>query len=97
MTTAIYSLTLATTVLATSLIIYRIVRMGQASGVSRYRKVIELIVESSALYSLSVIFVLPFWVQATDHVRGYPLKFVQALYGPMVVRTFYGCNTSSGL
>jgi hypothetical protein len=97
MTTAIYSLTLATTVLATSLIIFRIVRMGQTSGISRYRKVVELVIESSALYSLSVIFVLPFSVEAVDPVRGYPLKFVQAIYGAMVVRAFYGCSTGSGL
>ena len=97
MTIAIYSLTLATTVLATSLIVIRIVRMGQATDVSQYRKVIELVVESSALYSLSVIFVLPFLVEATDPVKAYPSKFVQVIYGAMVVRSFYGCNTGSGL
>jgi hypothetical protein len=89
MTLAIYSLTLATTVLATSLIIFQIVRMGQAVDISRYRKVIELVVESSALYSLSVIFVLPFWVESVDPVKGYPLRFVQVINGAMVVRTFY--------
>jgi hypothetical protein len=92
-TIATYSLTLATTVLATSLIIFQILRMGQASGISRYQKVIELVVESSALYSLSVIFVLPFLVEAVDPISGYPLRFVQVIYGTMVVSF---CERSSG-
>jgi hypothetical protein len=94
-TIATYSLTLATTVLATSLIIFQILRMGQASGISRYQKVIELVVESSALYSLSVIFVLPFLVEAVDPISGYPLRFVQVIYGTMVVSTFYECSSGS--
>jgi hypothetical protein len=100
MTIAIYSLILATTILATSLIIFRILRMGQATqtaDISRYRKVIELIVESSALYSLSVIFVLPFLVEEVDPIQGYRLRFVEAVYRAMVVRIPYGCNTASGL
>jgi hypothetical protein len=91
MTLAGYSLTLATTVLTTSFIIFRILRMGQATqaaDISRYRKVIELVVESSALYSLSVIFVLPFLVEEVDPVQGYRLRFVEAIYGAMVVRNF---------
>jgi hypothetical protein len=96
-TLAIYSLTLAGTVLATCLIIFQILRMGKTADTSPYRKVIELVVESSALYSLSVIFVLPFWVGAVDTVKAYPLRFVQVINGAMVVRTFYECIAGSDL
>ncbi|PBK96221.1 hypothetical protein ARMGADRAFT_1077725 [Armillaria gallica] len=52
--TLIYlSLTLATTLLCTLLIVYRIVRL--ASGVSSYGKIVEIVVESSAMYSLTLI------------------------------------------
>ncbi len=47
------SLTLATTLLCTLLIVYRIVRL--ASGVSSYRKIVEIVIESSAMYSLTLI------------------------------------------
>ncbi|KAK0472646.1 hypothetical protein IW261DRAFT_1661314 [Armillaria novae-zelandiae] len=47
------SLTLATTLLCTLLIVYRIVRL--ASGVSSYRKIVEMVIESSAMYSLTLI------------------------------------------
>ncbi|KAK0185445.1 hypothetical protein F5146DRAFT_1143899 [Armillaria mellea] len=47
------SLTLATTLLCTLLIVYRIVRL--ASGVSSYGKIVEIVIESSAIYSLTLI------------------------------------------
>ncbi|KAK0472645.1 hypothetical protein IW261DRAFT_1596781 [Armillaria novae-zelandiae] len=47
------SLTLATTLLCTLLILYRIVRL--ASGVSSYGKIVEIVIESSAMYSLTLI------------------------------------------
>ncbi|KAK0498229.1 hypothetical protein EDD18DRAFT_1156843 [Armillaria luteobubalina] len=52
------SFTLATTVLTTLLIIYRIVRVANSPysiGHRSYRRVIEILVESAALYSVSVI------------------------------------------
>ncbi len=52
------SFTLATTVLTTLLIIYRIVKVGNSaygSGLGSYRRVMEILVESAALYSISVI------------------------------------------
>ncbi len=52
--TLIYlSLTLTTTLLCTLLIVYRIVRL--ALGVSSYGKIIEIVIESSAMYSLTLI------------------------------------------
>ncbi|KAK0492341.1 hypothetical protein EDD18DRAFT_511366 [Armillaria luteobubalina] len=50
------SLTLATTLLCTLLIVYRIVRL--ASGVSSYGKIVEIMIESSAMYSLTLIIYL---------------------------------------
>ncbi|PBK96046.1 hypothetical protein ARMGADRAFT_1142744 [Armillaria gallica] len=47
------SLTLTTTLLCTLLIVYRIVRF--ASGVSSYGKIVEIVIESSAMYSLTLI------------------------------------------
>jgi hypothetical protein len=85
MVTAIYSLTLATTILATVLIITRILQVGQVAAISRYGRVMELVIESSALYSLSVIFILPYWVLGGDIVKGYPLKFVQAINSAMIL------------
>ncbi|KAK0432306.1 hypothetical protein EV421DRAFT_2040739 [Armillaria borealis] len=47
------SLTLTTTLLCTLLIVYRIVRL--ASRVSSYGKIVEIVIESSAMYSLTLI------------------------------------------
>ncbi|KAK0185442.1 hypothetical protein F5146DRAFT_1070198 [Armillaria mellea] len=47
------SLTLATTLLCTLLIVYRIVQL--ASGISSYGKIMEIVIESSAMYSLTLI------------------------------------------
>ncbi|KAK0490465.1 hypothetical protein IW261DRAFT_14659 [Armillaria novae-zelandiae] len=52
------SFTLATTVLTTLLILYRIIRVANSPyriGHRSYRRVIEILVESAALYSISVI------------------------------------------
>ncbi|PBK62102.1 hypothetical protein ARMSODRAFT_1025039 [Armillaria solidipes] len=49
-------LMLATTVMSTLLIVYRIVR--HAPGMSASRKIIEMLIESSALYSISLIIYL---------------------------------------
>ncbi|SJL15468.1 uncharacterized protein ARMOST_18966 [Armillaria ostoyae] len=50
------SLTLATTLVCTLLIMYRILR--RASGMNASRKIIEMLIESSAMYSLSLIIYL---------------------------------------
>ncbi|PBK96223.1 hypothetical protein ARMGADRAFT_1061800 [Armillaria gallica] len=47
------SLTFATTLLCTLLIVYRIVRL--ASRVSSYKRIVEIVIESSAMYSLTLI------------------------------------------
>ncbi|PBK62549.1 hypothetical protein ARMSODRAFT_1089119 [Armillaria solidipes] len=50
------SLTLATTLMCTLLIIYRIIR--RASGTNTSHKIVEMLIESSAMYSLSLIIYL---------------------------------------
>lgn len=57
------SMTLATTLLCTVLIVYRIMRV---SGVQSYFGILEVLVESSALYSLSLIANLAFVILNSD-------------------------------
>ncbi len=68
------SLTLATTLLCTLLIIYRIVTVAggkHGAGLRSYRGVVEVIVESAALYSISTIVYMAF--VARDELTGaYP-------------------------
>lgn len=56
------ALSLVTTVLVTLLIVYRIVRLG---GGRRYRAVIGIIAESSALYSVALIIYFAFVLSPT--------------------------------
>lgn len=57
------AMTLATTLLCTALIVYRILRV---SGVHSYRGVLVVLIESSALYSLSLIVNLAFVIRDSD-------------------------------
>ncbi|PBK62539.1 hypothetical protein ARMSODRAFT_1024740 [Armillaria solidipes] len=57
------SLTLATTLLCTALIVYRILRV---SGVRSYFGILEVLLESSAIYSLSLIVYLAFVFRDSD-------------------------------
>lgn len=56
------ALTLTTTLIATTTIIWRIVTMGYHINRNRYRNVIEIILESAALYSIVLIVYMPFIV-----------------------------------
>jgi hypothetical protein len=58
-TTSQTALNLATTVLCTAMIIVRIVTMSQTHG-NRYRRIIEIIVESAVIYSIAIIVHMPF-------------------------------------
>jgi len=58
-----FSLSLASTVISTFLIVYRIITISRETNFASqgsYRKVIEIIIESAALYSLILIIYLPF-------------------------------------
>ncbi|KAF5386133.1 hypothetical protein D9615_002699 [Tricholomella constricta] len=60
--TGLYSTSLATTLYCTVVIIYRVVQVGSRStagpGLRSYRGVIEILVESSALYFVATLFAL---------------------------------------
>ncbi|KAF9467084.1 hypothetical protein BDZ94DRAFT_1305581 [Collybia nuda] len=61
--TALYSTSLVTTAFCTSAIIYRIIKIGTGSRrrfavIRSYRGVIEILVESSALYCIATLFAL---------------------------------------
>jgi len=70
--TALYSTSLATTLYCTIVIIYRIVQVGRqaqvgerrGAGVRAYRGVIEILVESSALYAIATLFALIAYVRS---------------------------------
>ncbi|KAK0472621.1 hypothetical protein IW261DRAFT_1611512 [Armillaria novae-zelandiae] len=57
------SMTLATTLLCTTLIVYRILRV---SGVQSYFGILEVLIQSSALYSLSLIINVAFVIRNSD-------------------------------
>nr|GAT45016.1 predicted protein [Mycena chlorophos] len=80
-----FYLTLATTVICTSLILLRIFWMtrGGIARLSSYRAIIEMIVESAALYTVLLIaFIATGPSNITD---GYP----QTILGPMTVFSIY--------
>jgi len=64
--TAVYfSLSLASTVISTFLTAYRIITIARETDFytqSSYRKIVEIVVESAALYSLILIIYLPLLV-----------------------------------
>ncbi|PBK70157.1 hypothetical protein ARMSODRAFT_956238 [Armillaria solidipes] len=66
--TVYLSLSLGTTLFCTTLIIYRIIRVGRypdnsGTSLSAYRGVIEILVESALLYAISLIFWMAFLLE----------------------------------
>lgn len=75
------SLSLASTVLSTLLIIYRIVSVTrQTLMTNRYKGIIEIIAESAAIYAVTLIIFLPFFARK-DFTQGY----AQAILVPITV------------
>lgn len=69
-----FVLSLCSTVICTSLIVYRIFTISRRSGLSTespYRKVLEIIVESAVVYSIALLVYLPFLIR-DDFSDGYP-------------------------
>lgn len=70
--TALYSTSLATTLYCTAVIVYRVVQVGRVSrvgersgaGIRAYRGVIEILVESSALYCIATLFALVAYIRS---------------------------------
>jgi hypothetical protein len=82
--TIYYSSTLANTVISTILIISRILFMAGKSGISRYRRILEAVVESAALYSIMLIIYVPF-VSNTAPWAGPPTLMLQSVVIPITV------------
>jgi hypothetical protein len=87
--TIYYSATLANTVISTILIIIRVLFLTGPSGAIRrirlYRRVLEAIVESAALYSIVLLVYVPF-VSNTSDSAGPDTLMIQSVLIPMTVR-----------
>ncbi|KAJ7445861.1 hypothetical protein FB451DRAFT_1567985 [Mycena latifolia] len=94
--TPYFILSLVTTCLATILIIFRIITMTEpAARKSRgYGRVIEIVVESAVLYSVSLIIFLPFLVSGS-YDDGYPQAVVIQMTG--IAPTLIAARASFGL
>ncbi|KAK0244795.1 hypothetical protein EDD85DRAFT_946094 [Armillaria nabsnona] len=97
--TLIYlSLTLATTLLCTLLIVYCIVRL--ASGVSSYGKIVEIVVESSAMYSLTLIVYLALVTRNLDSSMYYTdtiTAYIKVIAPTLLIgRVAAGSNSNPG-
>ncbi|KAJ7238713.1 hypothetical protein C8J57DRAFT_1727601 [Mycena rebaudengoi] len=81
--TPYFALSLVTTSLATIFIVFRIITMTDpaARKARGYTRAIEIMVESAALYSISLIVFLPFLVQKASFDSGYPQAFITQLTG----------------
>lgn len=76
--TAVYfSLSLASTIISTVLIAYRIITIARETDFysqSSYRKIVEIVVESAALYALILVIYLPLLVRG-----GFKDQYAQAV------------------
>ncbi|KAK0492339.1 hypothetical protein EDD18DRAFT_1109086 [Armillaria luteobubalina] len=91
------SLTLATTLLCTLLIVYRIVRL--ASGVSSYGKIVEIVIESSAMYSLTLIVYLALVARNLDsaYYADIIMAYIKVIAPTLLVgRVAAGSNSNLG-
>jgi hypothetical protein len=86
--TIFLAFSLVVTVICTALIVFRIVRLGYQSADSPYRNVIEIIVESAFLYSISLILFLPLYVQ-TDLRLNYMSEYLKRIVFAMTVRLIF--------
>jgi hypothetical protein len=80
-----YGATLANTVVSTILIIWRVHAIGGTESVARYWRVLGMVVESAALYSIVLIIYMPF-VTGTDYATHAATYIVQSVVIPMTVR-----------
>lgn len=86
--TPYFSLSLLTTVMCTVLIVGRILHLthGTVAVGGSYGSVIEIVVESAALYSLTLVIYLPMLVR-NEWAGGYP----QAIIAQITVLTSMAC------
>jgi hydrogenase-4 membrane subunit HyfE len=73
-----------TTILATLFIVTRILMVGRLPGTSSYRSVIEIIVESAALYSIALLVYIPFYADK-GMITGARRYYLKSLVIPISV------------
>ncbi|PBK96217.1 hypothetical protein ARMGADRAFT_1142952 [Armillaria gallica] len=90
------SLTLATTLLCTLLIVYRIVRL--ASGVSSYGKIVEIVIESSAMYSLTLIVDLALVARNLEsaYYADMIMAYIKVMAPTLLIGRVAGSNSNPG-
>ena len=71
-------MSLATTLLCTSLIVFRIWHIGRTEALRTYHRAVEIIVESAALYCVSLVIFLVFFVR-DDLNTGYPQAILYSI------------------
>ncbi|KAE9385957.1 hypothetical protein BT96DRAFT_1026420 [Gymnopus androsaceus JB14] len=77
-----YGSTLGNTVISTSLILFRVHRLSGTKGINRYWRILSLVVESAALYSVILIIYMPY-VTGTDFATHAPTEIVQSVVIPI--------------
>ncbi|KAK0204438.1 hypothetical protein DFS33DRAFT_656289 [Desarmillaria ectypa] len=80
-----FTTSLATTLMCTMLIIYRLWTVGRTTspisqGFKTYKSVIEILIQSAALYSVTMILFLAFFMQ-NDIKSMYPLPILDSMTG----------------
>ncbi|KAF5350715.1 hypothetical protein D9756_008569 [Leucocoprinus leucothites] len=92
-----FCLSLGSTVISTILIIYRIVGVARDTGFhleSTYRKALEIIVESAALYSIALVIFVPLLVRK-DFSDAYPQAVLICITG--IAPTLISARVSLGV
>ncbi|KAF5346092.1 hypothetical protein D9756_010817 [Leucocoprinus leucothites] len=90
-----FSLSLTSTVMSTTLIIYRIVTVSRRAHLIRcYRGIVEIIAESAALYAIAMIVFLPFFSQK-NFTQGYAQAILIPITG--IAPTIVTARVSLGL
>jgi hypothetical protein len=82
--TVFYSFIPCSTIVSNPLIAGRILYLGGKPGLSKYRHVVEIVVESAALYMIIIMIYIPL-AMITDPVASLPVYIIQALFIPITV------------
>jgi hypothetical protein len=84
--TVFYSFIPCSTIVSAPLIAGRILYLGGKPGLSKYRHVVEIVVESAALYTLVAMINLPYIV-ITDIIASMPVYIIQSVRIHITVST----------
>jgi hypothetical protein len=81
-----YTLSVATTVVSTLIIVFRIVQVSRFPGTQRtLHKAMEIIIESAALYSISALVYIPMIARTDPNFLVY-LEYADVFFANMAVR-----------